>query len=95
MSVQRNNDTKKCPMPVQEPESRKRNFDEVALGYTYEMAVNEARRCLNCRNKPCTTACPVSINIPAFIERVANEDMEGAYKIISQSSKQMRKRYKG
>ena len=86
MSVQRNNDTKKCPMPVQEPESRKRNFDEVALGYTYEMAVNEARRCLNCRNKPCTTACPVSINIPAFIERVANEDMEGAYQIISQSS---------
>ena len=84
MSVQRNNDPKKCPMPVQEPDIRKRNFDEVALGYTYEMAVNEAKRCLNCKHKPCTTACPVSINIPAFIEKVANEDMEGAYQIISQ-----------
>lgn len=86
MAFTRNNDTKKCPMPVQEPDVRKHNFDEVALGYTYEMAVNEARRCLNCKNKPCTTACPVSINIPAFIERAANEDMEGAYQIISQSS---------
>lgn len=86
MPINRNNDPKKCPMPVQDPEIRKNNFEEVALGYTYEMAVNEARRCLNCKNKPCTTACPVSINIPAFIERIANEDMEGAYKIISQSS---------
>lgn len=79
-------DPKKCPMPVQDPGVRRRNFDEVALGYTYEMAVNEARRCMNCKNKPCTTACPVSIDIPAFIERVANEDMEGAYRIITQSS---------
>ncbi len=86
MPINRNNDPKKCPMPVQDPEIRKNNFEEVALGYTYEMAVNEARRCLNCKNKPCTTACPVSINIPAFIERIVNEDMEGAYKIISQSS---------
>ncbi len=86
MAFQRNTDPKKCPMPVQDPEVRKRNFDEVALGYTYEMAVSEARRCLNCKNKPCTTACPVSIDIPAFIERVANEDMEGAYEIISRSS---------
>ncbi len=86
MAFQRNMDPKKCPMPVQDPQVRRNNFDEVALGYTYEMAVNEARRCLNCKNKPCTTACPVSIDIPAFIERVANEDMEGAYEIISRSS---------
>ena len=86
MPNERNMDPKKCPMPVQEPEVRRRNFDEVALGYTYEMAVNEARRCMNCKNKPCTTACPVSIDIPAFIERVVHEDMEGAYQIISQSS---------
>ena len=86
MAVQRNMNPQRCPMPVQDPMVRRRNFDEVALGYTYEMAVEEARRCLNCPNKPCTTACPVSINIPAFIERVAHEDMEGAYRIIAQSS---------
>lgn len=86
MPVQRNMNPKKCPMPVQDPLVRRNNFDEVALGYTYEMAVEEAKRCLNCKNKPCRSACPVSIDIPAFIERVANEDMEGAYEIISQSS---------
>ena len=86
MAFQKNMDPHKCPMPVQDPEVRKHNFDEVALGYTYEMAVNEAKRCLGCKNKPCVSACPVQIDIPAFIERVANEDMEGAYKIITQSS---------
>ena len=86
MPSERNMDPKKCPMPVQDPEIRKNNFDEVALGYTYEMALSEARRCMNCRNKPCTTACPVSIDIPAFIEKVVQEDMEGAYRIISLSS---------
>jgi len=86
MAVQKNMDPKKCPMPVQDPMVRRNNFDEVALGYTYEMAVNEAKRCLNCKNKPCRSACPVQIDIPAFIERVANEDMEGAYQIIAQSS---------
>lgn len=86
MAVKRNMDPKKCPMPVQDPEVRRNNFDEVALGYTYEMAVTEATRCLNCKNKPCRSACPVQIDIPAFIERVANEDIEGAYQIISQSS---------
>ena len=86
MAVTRNMDPKKCPMPVQDPMVRRNNFDEVALGYTYEMAVNEAKRCLNCKNKPCTTGCPVQIDIPAFIERVANEDMEGAYQVISRSS---------
>ena len=86
MAIKRNMDPKKCPMPVQDPMVRRNNFDEVALGYTYEMAVNEAKRCLNCKNKPCTTGCPVQIDIPAFIERVANEDMEGAYQIIARSS---------
>ena len=86
MAIQRNMDPKKCPMPSQDPNVRNKNFEEVALGYTYEMAVNEARRCLNCKNKPCVSACPVAIDIPAFIERVANEDMEGAFEIISRSS---------
>lgn len=76
----------KCPMPVQDPIVRRNNFQEVALGYTYEMAVEEAKRCLNCKNKPCQSACPVAIDIPAFIDRVANEDMEGAFKILSSSS---------
>jgi len=86
MAVMRNMDPKKCPMPSQDPNVRNRNFDEVALGYTYEMAVNEARRCLNCPKKPCVSACPVQIDIPAFIACVANEDMEGAYKVLSASS---------
>ena len=84
--AERNMDMKKCPMPVQDPDVRNKNFDEVALGYTYEMAVNEARRCLNCPKKPCQSACPVQIDIPAFIERVANEDMEGAFEILSKST---------
>ncbi len=86
MAVTRNMDPKKCPMPSQDPNIRNRNFDEVALGYTYEMAVNEAKRCLNCPKKPCVSACPVQIDIPAFIACVANEDMEGAYKVLSASS---------
>lgn len=81
-----NMDLKKCPMPVQEPDIRNKNFGEVALGYTYEMAVNEAKRCLNCKNKPCQSGCPVGIDIPAFISRVAQEDMEGAYEVLSASS---------
>ena len=85
MALQRNMDPHRCPMPSQDPAVRAHNFDEVALGYTYEMAVNEARRCLGCKNKPCVTGCPVQIDIPAFIERVANEDMEGAYKVLSDS----------
>ena len=86
MAFQRNMDPHKCPMPSQDPAVRAHNFDEVALGYTYDMAVNEARRCLACKNKPCVTGCPVQIDIPTFIERVANEDMEGAYKVLSASS---------
>ena len=86
MAQQKNMNPERCPMPVQDPMIRRRTFDEVALGYTYEMALEEARRCLNCPTKPCTTACPVAINIPAFIERIVNEDIEGAYQIISASS---------
>ena len=86
MAATRNMDMKKCPMPSQAPDVRNRNFDEVALGYTYEMAVNEARRCLNCPKKPCVSACPVQIDIPAFIACVANEDLEGAYQVLSASS---------
>ena len=59
---------KKNPMPSQEPDVRNKNFLEVALGYTEEMAVDEAQRCLNCKNMPCVNGCPVNINIPAFIK---------------------------
>ena len=81
-----NMDPKKCPMPVQDPDVRNKNFSEVALGYTYDMAVGEAKRCLHCKNKPCQSGCPVGIDIPAFIAKVAEEDMEGAYEILSASS---------
>ncbi|MBQ4528578.1 MAG: NADPH-dependent glutamate synthase [Clostridia bacterium] len=77
---------KKNEMPSQSPDVRRKNFDEVALGYTEEQAVNEAQRCLNCKNKPCVSACPVHIDIPSFIARVAKRDFEGAYAIISASS---------
>ena len=82
----RNMDPKKCPMPSQDPEVRSRNFGEVALGYTAEMAVKEAQRCLHCPKKPCQSGCPVGIDIPAFIEQVAKEDFEAAYAILSASS---------
>ena len=81
-----NMDPKKCPMPVQDPNVRNKNFYEVALGYTYEMAVNEAKRCLHCKTKPCVSGCPVGIDIPGFISKVAEEDMEGAYQVLSASS---------
>ena len=77
---------KKNPMPTQAPEERAHNFDEVALGYTYEMAKAEAARCLNCKNKPCVDGCPVNIDIPGFIDYIKNNDMEGAYRHISRSS---------
>ena len=76
----------KNPMPCQEPQTRNKNFDEVALGYGEETAVSEALRCLNCKNMPCVQGCPVNIHIPAFIEKIKECDFEGAYKIISQSS---------
>ncbi|MCQ2554470.1 MAG: NADPH-dependent glutamate synthase [Clostridia bacterium] len=77
---------KKNPMPSQDPIERAKNFKEVALGYTEEIALDEAERCLNCKNKPCTQGCPVQINIPGFISKVKEKDYEGAYEVISQSS---------
>lgn len=77
---------KKNPMPVQKAKERAGNFDEVALGYTAETALDEAARCLNCKNKPCVSGCPVNIDIPAFIAQAAKGNFEGAYDIIAQSS---------
>ena len=77
---------KKNEMPAQAPDIRNKNFKEVALGYTKEMAIDEANRCLNCKNKPCVSGCPVNIDIPAFIQKVCTEDFDSAYDIISASS---------
>lgn len=77
---------KKHEMPVQKPAERARNFKEVALGYTEEMAVAEAERCLNCKNKPCVSGCPVNINIPDFISEIKKGRYKKAYEIISESS---------
>lgn len=77
---------KKNEMPVQLPEVRNKNFLEVALGYTEEQAVDEAERCLNCKNKPCVSGCPVSIDIPEFISKIKERNFEGAYQVISRSS---------
>ena len=73
-------------MPMQDPEIRAHNFREVALGYTEEIARDEAERCLRCVNHPCVSGCPVNINIPDFIERIKQGDYEGAYDVISLSS---------
>ena len=73
----------KVPMPEQAPDVRNKNFEEVALGYTAEMAMEEAVRCLNCKNKPCVSGCPVNVPIPGFIEKVAEGDFEAAYEIIT------------
>ena len=81
-----NMNPKKNPMPVQDPILRGRNFREVALGYTEEMAIDEALRCLSCKNMPCVSGCPVNIHIPEFIDRVKVGDFEGAYEIISKTS---------
>lgn len=81
-----NMNPKRNPMPSQEPSVRAHNFDEVACGYTEEMALDEAQRCLNCKNMPCASGCPVNIRIPDFIAKIREGDYEGAYKIISQSS---------
>ena len=76
----------KNPMPTQQPQVRAHNFDEVALGYTAEVAIAEANRCLNCKNQPCVGGCPVNIHIPEFISQVKEGKFEEAYKIINQSS---------
>ena len=73
-------------MPVQDAKVRAHNFDEVALGYTEEQAIDEANRCLNCKNMPCVAGCPVKIHIPEFISKIKEGDFEGAYQIITKSS---------
>ncbi len=80
MSLNRN------PMPTQDPVERGRNFKEVALGYSEETAIDEALRCLNCKNMPCVEGCPVKIRIPEFINKIKEGEFEAAYQIISQSS---------
>ncbi len=77
---------KKNPMPTQSPEVRAHNFREVAIGYTEEMAIDEALRCLSCKNMPCVSGCPVNIHIPEFIDKVKSGDFEAAYEIISKTS---------
>ncbi|MBQ8004195.1 MAG: NADPH-dependent glutamate synthase [Oscillospiraceae bacterium] len=77
---------KKNPMPQQEPCVRCKNFDEVALGYTEEQAIDEAKRCLNCKTRPCVAGCPVAVQIPEFIARVAEGDFDGAYNVITETN---------
>ncbi len=77
---------KKVPIPEQKPEVRAHNFEEVTLGYTPEMAVEEATRCLNCKNMPCVSGCPVNIRIPEFIKKITEQDFEGAYQVIHLTS---------
>lgn len=77
---------KKHEMPVQDPKERGKNFSEVALGYDEETAKAEAQRCLGCKNSPCVSGCPVSINIPQFIKKIAEGEFEEAYEIITESS---------
>lgn len=77
---------KKVPMPEQDPNVRNKNFKEVALGYTPEMAMEEATRCLHCKNKPCVAGCPVNVHIPDFIEKVAAGDFAGAYEIVASTN---------
>ncbi len=80
MSLQKN------PMPSQDPNVRNKNFEEVALGYTEAQALDEAQRCLNCKNRACMQGCPVMVHIPEFIAEVAKGDFEAAYQIISNTS---------
>ena len=77
---------KRVEMPVQDGNERSKNINEVALGYTKEMAMEEAERCLSCKHKPCMNGCPVAVNIPAFIQEVKNGNFEQAYYIIKQTS---------
>lgn len=76
----------KTPMPEQEPTVRNKNFKEVTLGYTPEMAIEEAKRCLNCKNRPCVSGCPVNVQIPDFIAKIAEGDFKTAYEIIAQTN---------
>ena len=81
-----NGSLKKVPMPEQAPEIRNQNFEEVSLGYTAEMAREEAERCLNCKHRPCVSGCPVNVAIPDFIARIREGDFSGAYDVIAQTN---------
>ncbi len=81
-----NMNPKKNPMPTQDPILRGKNFNEVALGYDEATAIDEALRCLSCKNKPCVSGCPVNIHIPEFIDKVKEGDFEAAYQIIAKTS---------
>ncbi|HPJ22761.1 MAG TPA: dihydropyrimidine dehydrogenase, partial [Clostridia bacterium] len=73
----------KYKMPEQEPETRNRNFKEVALGYTEELAVSEAERCLECKHRPCVKGCPVNVDIPGFIRKIKEGRFDEAYGVIA------------
>ncbi len=81
-----NNQMTKTPMPEQDPQIRATNFEEVALGYTAVMAVEEAARCLNCKTRPCVKGCPVNVQIPDFIAQIRDGNFEAAYGIISETN---------
>lgn len=81
-----NPSTVKNPMPTRSAEERAHSFEEVALGYSEQTAVDEAMRCLSCKNMPCVSGCPVNIRIPDFIRKVREGDFEGAYQIIHETS---------
>ena len=76
----------KTPMPEQDPRVRAHNFEEVATGYTAEMAIQEAQRCLDCRHKPCVEGCPVNVKIPDFIRLLKKGDARAAYDVIRQDN---------
>ena len=76
----------KNPMPTLDPIERGKCFDEVAIGYSEAAAIDEAMRCLGCKNMPCVSGCPVNIHIPEFIAKIREGDFEGAYEIITKSS---------
>ena len=77
---------KKVPVREQEPKVRATNFDEVCLGYNKEEAMEEAERCLNCKNAQCVKGCPVAIDIPGFVSEIKEGNFEEAYQVISKSS---------
>ena len=77
---------KKVKIPEQDPNIRNKNFKEVTLGYTLDMAIEESSRCLNCKHKPCVSGCPVSVNIPEFIQHIVNKDLDKAYETITDTN---------
>ena len=84
--MERNMSLTKVVMPEQDPNVRNKNFEEVTLGYTKEMAMEEAKRCLNCKKTPCMSGCPVNVPIPEFIGKVAEGDFEAAYQVITREN---------